>query len=90
MLAASRLEPLLMWRGMWLSLAYVTGRSVEFSPAIVAIGDGIRYGLCAAAQILVLVLIVRWWWREGHELPNLHGLRARIDLLRDRRLVPHE
>ena len=90
LLAASRLEPLLMWRGMWLSLAYVTGRSVEFSPAIVAIGDGIRYGLCAAAQILVLVLIVRWWWREGHELPNLHGLRARVELLRDRRLVPHE
>ena len=90
LLAASRLEPLLMWRGMWLSLAYVTGRSVEFDPAIVAIGDGIRYGLCAAAQVLVLVLIVRWWWREGREMPSFHRLRARLELLGDRRLVPHD
>ena len=90
LLAASRLEPLLMWRGMWLSLAYVTGRSVEFSPELQAVATVIRDGFCAAAQILVLVLIVRWWWREGHELPSFHRLRAGLALVGDRRLVPYD
>lgn len=90
LLAASRLEPLLMWRGMWLSLAYVTGRSVEFSPPLQAVAAVVRDGLCAAAQLLVLVLIVRWWWREGRELPSLHRLRAGLALAGDRRLVPYD
>ena len=90
LLAASRLEPLLMWRGMWLSLAYVTGRSVEFGPDIQVVAVVIRDGLCAAAQILVLVWIVRWWWREGRELPSFHRLRAGLALAGDRRLVPYD
>ena len=90
LLAASRLEPLLMWRGMWLSLAYVTGRAVQFGPELQTVAAVIRDGLCAAAQLLVLVLIVRWWWREGCELPSLHRLRARLALAGDRRLVPYD
>ena len=90
LLAASRLESLLMWRGMWLSIAYVTGRSVQFGPELQAVASAIRDGLCSAAQLLVLVLIVRWWWREGHELPSLHRLRASLSLVADRRLVPYD
>ena len=40
LMAATRLDALMMWRGAWLSIAYVTGRSVEFSPTMVSIGSG--------------------------------------------------
>ncbi len=90
LLAASRLEPLMMWRGMWLSLAYVTGRSVEFSDGMQVASTVIRDGLCTAAQVLVIVLIVRWWWREGRELPSFTRLRATFSLLGQRHLVPHD
>lgn len=90
LLAASRLEPMLMWRGMWLSIAYVTGRAVQFGPELQAVSSVVRDGLCTGAQLLVLVAIVRWWWREGHELPSFHRLRAGFALAGDRRLVPYD
>lgn len=71
LMAASRLDLLMIWRGLWLSVAYVTGRSVEFSPSMKAISGLVRDGLCSGAQVLVLVLIVRWWWTWGRELPRL-------------------
>lgn len=71
LMAASRLDVLMIWRGLWLSVAYVTGRSVEFSPAMKSISVFIRDALCSGAQVLVLVLIVGWWWTWGHELPNV-------------------
>jgi hypothetical protein len=69
LMVASRLDVIMIWRGFWLSIAYVTGRSVQFSDAMKATGSVIRDGFCAGAQILVLVLIVHWWWTWGHELP---------------------
>ena len=78
LMAASRLDVMMIWRGVWLSVAYVTGRSVEFSPAMKSISDGVRDALCSGAQVLVLVLIVHWWWTWGRELPPLPGwLRRR-------------
>jgi hypothetical protein len=71
LLAASRLDLLMIWRGFWLSVAYVTGRAVEFSPNMKAISAFVRDALCSGAQVLVLVLIVHWWWTWGRELPRL-------------------
>jgi hypothetical protein len=71
LMVASRLDVLMMWRGLWLSIAYVTGRSVQFSDTMKVISDFVRDQLCTGAQILVLVLIVHWWWAWGHELPPL-------------------
>lgn len=70
LLAVSRLDVLMIWRGLWLSLAYVTGRSVQFSEPMQSVAAVIRDGLCSGAQILVLVAIVHWWWTWGHELPR--------------------
>jgi hypothetical protein len=79
LMAASRLDVLMIWRGLWLSVAYVTGRSVEFSPTMKRITDFVRDGLCSGAQVLVLVLIVHWWWTWGRELPPLpRWLRRRM------------
>ncbi len=81
LMIASRLDVLMMWRGVWLSVAYVTGRSVQFSDALKGVSDFIRDYLCSGAQILVLALIVHWWWTWGRELPRLpgwvHSLRRR-------------
>jgi len=90
LLAASRLEPLMMWRGMWLSLAYVTGRSLEFSPGIQAAAIGIRDVLCTGAQLLVIALVVRWWWTEGRELPSFTRFRASLAMMGDRQRLPHD
>ncbi len=90
LMAASKLEPLMMWRGMWLSVAYVTGRSVEFSEGMQVAASVIRDGLCTAAQVLVIVAIVRWWWQEGRELPSFTRLRAAFALVGQRHLLPHD
>ena len=70
LMAASRLDVLMIWRGAWLSVAYVTGRSVEFSPGMASVAQVVRDVLCSGAQVLVLVLIVHWWWTWGRELPK--------------------
>ncbi|MDR1711209.1 MAG: polyprenol phosphomannose-dependent alpha 1,6 mannosyltransferase MptB [Propionibacteriaceae bacterium] len=75
LLATSQLDSVLMWRGTWLSLAYVTGRSYAFSDSMLAASGVIRDWLCPAVQIFVVVGIVVWWWREGHELPRFRRLR---------------
>lgn len=67
----SAVEPILMWRGVWLSMAYVTSRSVEFSEPMTIVASVMRDGLSWAAQMLVLAAIVSWWWRSGRELPRL-------------------
>jgi hypothetical protein len=69
LLAASKLDLVLMWRGTWLSLAYVTGRSFAFSDSMLATTFAIRDVLCPAVQILATAAIVYWWWREGHQVP---------------------
>ena len=78
LMVASRLDVVMMWRGFWLSAAYVTGRSVEFSDAMKAVSDAVRDALCSGAQVLVLVLIVHWWWKWGRELPRLPAWLGRL------------
>ncbi len=70
LMAATRLDLMLLWRGGWLSAAYITGRSVEFSDTMKVVSDSVRDHLCTGAQLLVLVAIVHWWWTWGRELPR--------------------
>ena len=69
LMAANRLDVITMWRGTWLSLAYVTGRVIEFSPGVVISGLVVRDVLCTAAQIVAIGWVVWWWRNEGGEHP---------------------
>jgi hypothetical protein len=75
LMAANRLDVITMWRGTWLSLAYVTGRVIEFGPGVVVAGFIMRDILCTAAQIGAIVWVVWWWRNEGGELPSIRLLR---------------
>jgi alpha-1,6-mannosyltransferase len=71
LLWASRLDMIMMWRGAWLSVAWVTGRALQFGDQMHFVEKILREQVNVAAQIGVLVAIVWWWWSWGHELPKL-------------------
>ena len=75
LMAANRLDLITMWRGTWLSLAYVTGRVIEFGPGVVVAGFIMRDVLCTAAQIIAIVWVVWWWRKEGGVLPDVRIVR---------------
>lgn len=74
LLWASRLDVIMMWRGAWLSVAWVTGRVTQFGPDLQVVQDYLRQGINIAAQYGVLFAIIWWWWVWGHEMPNWRGL----------------
>ncbi len=74
LLAASRLDLLMMWRGAWLSIAWVTGRALQFGDEMHLVERFLREQLNVTAQYAVLVAIVWWWWSHGHELPTVKSL----------------
>lgn len=63
--AGSRLDVLVLWRTTWLSLAFVTGRAIDFAPGVALMGARVRDTGCVIAQVLVVVEIVRWY--RGHD-----------------------
>lgn len=69
LLAVSRIHGILLWRGLWLSVAYVTGRIYNYGADLAATSAVLRDEVCTVAQYITLALIVGWWWRRGHELP---------------------
>lgn len=69
LLWSSRLDPIMIWRGAWLSIAWVTGRALQFGPEMRVVEKFLRENVNVAAQYAVLVAIVWWWWSWGHELP---------------------
>ncbi|MBK8459818.1 MAG: polyprenol phosphomannose-dependent alpha 1,6 mannosyltransferase MptB [Micropruina sp.] len=88
LMAANKLDVAFMWRGTWLSVAYVTGRAVEFSPELLSTAFVIRDIGSSGAQMLVLVAIVWWWKRRGGELPTWQGTLAELsDVVRGRPAV---
>ncbi len=70
LMATNRLFGVLTVRGAALSVAYVTGRAVEFSEAMQGVSFVVRDVLCSAIQIGVLVAVVLWWKQEGAEIPR--------------------
>ncbi|MFT3835107.1 MAG: polyprenol phosphomannose-dependent alpha 1,6 mannosyltransferase MptB [Micropruina sp.] len=88
LMAANRLDVITMWRGTWLSLAYVAGRVIEFGPGVVIAGFVMRDVLCTAAQMAAIVWVVWWWRSEGGELPRLSLLRDAWRRFRGRPAAP--
>lgn len=84
LMAANRLDVITMWRGTWLSLAYVTGRVIEFGPGVAAAGFVMRDILCTAAQIVAIVWVIWWWRSEGGLLPDFTVVRDGWRRLRGR------
>jgi alpha-1,6-mannosyltransferase len=69
LLWASRLDAILMWRGVWLSIAWVTGRALQFGEEMHSVERFLREQINVAAQVGVLLAVAWWWWTWGHELP---------------------
>jgi alpha-1,6-mannosyltransferase len=74
LLWASRLDVIMIWRGAWLSIAWVTGRALQFGPEMHAVERFLREQVNVAAQFGVLVAVIWWWWSWGHELPRIPRL----------------
>lgn len=66
-LAASKLDRLMLMRIALLSLAYVPGRAVELGPALDLVSRVVRYGISPVVQVAVLVGIVLWWRKPARE-----------------------
>lgn len=70
-LGASLLDYVLIWRATWLSLAFVTGRALQFTEPVKNVGVFLQSIACPAAQYLVLATVV-WWgvrdWRRRRRL----------------------
>ena len=86
LVVSARLNAIMTWRAVWLSLAYVTGRVYPYGDQMLAVMSALRDGVCTIAQIMAVAAVVVWWWREGHELPPLAKLVAR---LRGHPHIPH-
>lgn len=71
LLWASRLDVILMWRGAWLSVAWVTGRALQFGPEMQMVERFLREQINVAAQFGAVGAVIWWWWSWGHELPPL-------------------
>lgn len=70
LIATNRLDGAFLQRGLWLSMAYVTARSVQFSVPMQNISFGIQSVISSAVAVSVLVFVVWWWRSEGGELPS--------------------
>lgn len=61
---ATPLDVLMIWRTTWLSLGFVTGRAITYTPSLSFTGARVRDVLSVAVQWWVLVSIVRWYRRQ--------------------------
>src|SRR4029079_16885445 len=66
-LAASKLDRMMLMRITLLSLSYVPGRAVEMSTPLEAVSGVFRYGISPLVQVAVLVAIVLWWRKPDRE-----------------------
>ena len=73
-LAASKLDRIMLLRIAPLSLAYVPGRAIEYGPALDFTATRIRDTFSPIVQIAVLVAVVLWWKKPDR--PELFPFRA--------------
>lgn len=78
LLWASRLDLIMMWRGAWLSIAWVTGRALQFGDQMHVVETFLRQQINVGAQVLAIVWVVWWWWSWGHELPPVRQWWAQL------------
>ena len=71
LLVPNRLDWLMALRGVALSVAYVTGRTVGFSDGMVNVGSFLmRDVLSTAIQWFVLAALVHWFWTTNRTWPT--------------------
>ena len=70
LMAPNRLDGMLTVRGAALSVGYVTGRTVEFSDAMLGLAFVARDVISSGVQIGVLVAIVWWFVQSGAPRPT--------------------
>ncbi len=87
-LVANPLDTVLMVRGAWLSMAFVTGRVVQFSPQMLTASWVVRDLICPLVQIGVLAYIVWWWWSERRNSAQARRVHKRVAAKRARRASP--
>lgn len=76
LLMPTRLDWLMALRGVALSVAYVTGRTVGFSDVMVdVVAFTVRDIICTAIQWVVLVAIVHWFWTTNRQWPTASFMR---------------
>lgn len=89
LIGATRLDGLMTWRGVFLSLSYIPGRGLDYGDGLNAVASRIRDTFSPAVQLFVLASIV-WWWHRDHlrRAAERDGppptLRERIRDVRDR------
>lgn len=66
-LAASKLDRMMLLRITLLSLSYVPGRAVEMSMPLDLVSGVFRYAISPLVQVAVLVAIVLWWKKPDRE-----------------------
>ncbi len=74
-LAASKLDQIMLLRVAPLSLAYVPGRALEVGPALDFTASRVRDTVSPIVQMLVLVAVVMWWRKPDR--PELFPFRRR-------------
>ena len=89
LIGATRLDGLMTWRGVFLSLSYIPGRGLDYGDSLNAVASRIRDTFSPAVQLFVLASIV-WWWHRDHLRRSAERdgpaptLRERIRDVRDR------
>lgn len=73
-LAASKLDRILLLRIAPLSMAYVPGRAIDMGPELFVTASRVRDTLSPFIQFTVLLAVVLWWRRPNR--PELLPLRA--------------
>lgn len=74
LLAASKLDRILLLRITLLSLAFVPGRAVELGPALDFVANRVRDTISPIVQFGVLAALVLWWRKP--ERPEIFPVRA--------------
>jgi len=66
-LAASKLDRIMLLRIMPLSLAYVPGRALDVGPVLDFTANRVRDTVSPIVQIAVLVAVVMWWRKPDRD-----------------------
>ena len=76
LLVPTRLDWLMALRGVALSVAYVTGRTVGFSDVMVnVVAFTIRDVISSGVQWFVLIAIIHWFWTTNRQWPTAAFIR---------------
>ena len=67
LMAATKLDRIMLYRITWLALAFVPGRAVDMGASLNVVATIVRETLSPIVQFGVLLAIVVWWRKPGRE-----------------------